>query len=533
MERHGTIRSTRLSKFSVSILGIARCLTAWAIAANFCSTTLAQTLQMSFVDQDTGDPIACRVEFTKSPKRFPKPRDALVSGATILFEEAAKLKPPPGDYELRVSRGIEFSEVEGGFGIEKNSPNQFEVVVPHLTKMNEENWFSGDLSTKIPSEHLARWAAAEALNMAVRVDALASSANSAPLPIQPADAVELVPAAQVPSISTSYWLSDAQTNVPIVIHPTKQVGSVPVELTGLNAGDVQGWCQAISQIDRDDWLIELTDIWKRDLPIILANTRIDAVQVLGGHLQPEAELNVSEAFYNPDKLRFARDKALGRLVEFIYWQMLEAGLRVAPTAGSEFRQDGKTFVGYNRMYVYVDPQQEKTPEQWWNSCRNGFSIITNGPLLRVKVNGSPPGAIVSSYSGQQIPLNLYTDLTVRDEVDYLDVVFNGKTLYQARLEDHRRRGAFPALAISESGWLVIRVVTSHGKSYRLATTSPTYYEFDGKPRISRSAVQFFQAWLAEGKKEISQDPKQSERYEQAIKVADRYWANQAINATAP
>jgi len=160
-------------------------------------------------------------------------------------------------------------------------------------------------------------------------------------------------------------------------------------------------------------------------------------------------------------------------------------------------------------------------------------FVTNGPLLRTLINGVPPGAVQAVYDGEPLPLSIAVSLAVREPVDYLDVVFNGETLYSAKLEEHYRKGEFPEITIDKSGWLVIRVITEHEEGYRMATTAPFYYEVDGKPRISRRAVEFFQAWLARSVARIEQDETLASDYRTSIERAQQFWADRLEQANAP
>ncbi len=80
--------------------------------------------------------------------------------------------------------------------------------------------------------------------------------------------------------------------------------------------------------------IEISKPWERDVPLLLASEQIDSLQILSEHLLPESGDQLTTAIRNPDKLRFKGKKALGRLSEYLYWQMLEAGFRIPPTAAA-------------------------------------------------------------------------------------------------------------------------------------------------------------------------------------------------------
>jgi hypothetical protein len=242
---------------------------------------------------------------------------------------------------------------------------------------------------------------------------------------------------------------------------------------------------------------------------------------------------LSSTIFSPidpiDTVRYQDALGVGKLSESIYWKMLESGLQLTPTAGSGFAGN-ETLVGYNRVYAY----SETTPDEaaWWKAISGGHTFVTNGPLLRANINGLPPGSVQTSYRSQAIALDIAVSLAVRDPVDYLDVVFNGDTIYSAKLEDHYKRGEFPPIEIDKSGWLVIRVVTEHTKGYRLATTAPFYFVFDGKPRISREAVSFFQRWQKMAIDNITALPEVRERYEPWIQRSISFWESKMTESNA-
>ncbi len=300
---------------------------------------------------------------------------------------------------------------------------------------------------------------------------------------------------------------------------------------------------------------ELIRPWSRDVPFLLATNSIRSVQLLSSYNRPNGddrlviakefaakdfstgvigtvhvangkEKITSEVFAPLDAaemIRFKDARAVGRLSEAIYWQMLEAGFRITPTAGSGFQGAGdknETHVGYNRVYVHSETPPD--PAAWWQSIIQGNTFVTNGPLLRANINGVPPGSVLTSYRSQSIPIDIAVSLAVRDPVDYLDVVFNGETLYSAKLEEHYKRGEFPPIEIDKSGWLVIRVVTEHSKGYRFATTAPFYFVFDGQPRVSRKAVSFFQKWHEAAVTSVRTTPGPNQ-YETWIERSSQFW----------
>ena len=150
------------------------------------------------------------------------------------------------------------------------------------------------------------------------------------------------------------------------------------------------------------------------------------------------------------------------------------------------------------------------------------------------MNGELPGTLFSAAEGQTIEIEVTLTLTVADPVEYLDVIFNGKTLYQARLDEHAKRGGkIPPQAIRESGWLVVRVVTERGFTYRIASTAPFYFQVGDQPRVSRSVVAFFRDWLEVSATQIhALDDNARTAAEPYLAAARAFWQQRAAAANA-
>lgn len=476
---------------------------------------LAQAkLKIDFVDDETSKPIAGRIELQQTKKVF-KPKGALSVGKLILAEGETQWSPPLGTHFFKLERGPEYDVLDGEFTIEKFAEDSKQVRLKHRTPLRQEGWHSGDLLSTLPTDVLQRWQRGEDLDVTVST----SDAKAATLSPKNIDGkVWTESTSLLTTDASSYW--DRRAGSGLVFHHCEQA-VVP------NADEPSSKL-LVDAKKQPSTIAEIQSLWARDVPIWLASGRIDLAQVFSQHLLP-SELSSVTHFRNPDSNRFQGKKGLGRLVEHIYWQMLEAGFRIAPSAGSGFG-DPKlpTHLGYNRVYVHLDPPA--TSEDWWKQLVQGRSFVTNGPLLRSRIFGNYPGEIFRATAGQSLDLVIDLQLSVRDRVEYLDVIHNSQTIYQARLEDHAARGDFPPLKIDRSGWLVIRVVTEHEASYRLAMSSPYYFEFDGQPRISRKAVRFFQEWLDESAQEIEKLPNAS-AHQPYVDAARRFWSKRLEQAS--
>lgn len=524
------------------------------------------TIEIEFSDQDSFSPISARLLFTKSPRKVTRPRKLLPIGEQWLAEKSFPLSLPNGEYEFLVQRGPEFKEIRGGFTIETKAKDVVSVQVPRAVFMHAENWYSGDHLTSLPLPVLKRFQAAEALDFALSTlqpDALPknSAANQdatprkSPNPKRKTDDDSPAPGPDDIGLQMSLLARRVDwQHGSILIHSATPGAPKSVEASSkLEASQA---LESAFQTSANDQWIELLGPWQRDVPILLATDRVRAVQILSegnrrasddriefakshsgkyvnGKIKSlRGKERMESAIFAPipvdDTIRYSDGRGLGSMTEYLYWQMLEAGFRMPPTAGSHFNVND-SILGYNRVYVFAE--ETPTPTSWTQNILQGRTTVTNGPLLRTMVNGMPPGTVQASYRGQSISVDIDVSLTVREPVDYLGVIFNGQTIYSAPLEDHYKKGEFPPIEIDQSGWMVVRVITGHDQGYRLATTAPFYFEFDSKPRISRSAVEFFETWLARSIEDIQTDPS-AESIQPYLVQAQQFWANRRDACTA-
>lgn len=522
----------------------------------------AQNIQLEIRDRDSGFGTPARLRFTKGEKQAGLPRNLLKVGKWTLAEADIPITPKPGEFEFQAQRGHEFTEIRGGFTIEKGARDVVTVEVPRATKMREEGWYSGDHFSALPAELLHRWQEADAIDMVVARYTASSEqqdANAKP----PAKSrrrakddpeVELGGEEQLGKKLSTESYRWQTTGGSIFIHPV-DAASI------LDLGDAPSLPQIMEVlVDYDrikNFVPEIEYLWTQDVPILLSSGRIKAAQILNSTNTPDGDAKLDlkpdqgpkstirllgkmikkgtfdEVFapiLEDDYIRYRDGRGLGLLSEKIFWTTLETGLRITPTASSGFG-DGESYLGYNRTYIHCDSSIDR--KQYWDSVSLGNAMVTNGPLLRVSINDQWPGATFSSQSGEPIELNIAASLSVRDPVDYLDVIFNGETIYSAKLEDHYRKGEFPPISIDKSGWLVVRVVTAHDHLYRFATTAPFYFEFDGKARISSQSVEFMLAWLNRSADFLSENRRVDSATKATLESAEAFWQERLEQANAP
>lgn len=486
-------------------------------------------IRLEFVDQAQQQPLVARVKIESAEGRPQRVRGALYQQGWNLFEQPLSFAGRPGIYTYQAFHGPQFSRASGGFTLDARSEALEIVRLPRHADVLAEGWLAGDLLSHVVPQETQRWLAAEDLHLAVVLSETNAAVEENVASSLAAGAQSAAGAQQAAWVEQrSHW--DARDGSGLVLHHWQAPAAVPAELPSSRLLVLAKRAEVAPQ----DLPVhaEIQKLWARDVPIWLASGLIDSVQLLSSHLTVDGQRAEPVSLLveaEPGRFRGAHLEA--RLAENLYWQMLECGLRLPPTAGSGFGRNGSP-LGYNRVYAHAPLA---TSAAWWQAVRVGQSFVTNGPLLRATVNGELPGKEFQLAAGQGLAIELDVQLTVAEPVEYLEVVFNAQSLYRAPLDEFARAGGvIPPLEIRESGWLLVRVVTELEQTYRLACTAPFYFEVAGAKRVSGRAVEFFQRWLEGAAEQIAaRGPTQAHAAETYLAAAKQFWTNLRSQATAP
>jgi hypothetical protein len=241
----------------------------------------------------------------------------------------------------------------------------------------------------------------------------------------------------------------------------------------------------------------------------------------------------SEAWGRPrDTTRLPPPRGNGFWTQEIYYHILNAGLRVPPSAGSASGVLPNP-VGYNRAYVHLG--KELSYERWWEGLRAGRSFVSNGPLLRARANGELPGHVFVAPTGKEVTLKLNAAITARDPIAAIEIIKTGQVERRVPFDEWKQTGALGAVTFRESGWLLVRVIADDSKTFRFASTAPWYVEVGATPRrVSRASAQFFLDWVRERIDRVQvDDPAQREEVLAHHRAALRFWEGRVAQANAP
>ena len=230
-----------------------------------------------------------------------------------------------------------------------------------------------------------------------------------------------------------------------------------------------------------------------DLPFWLASGKLDAIDLIHRHALRNGVVDSEKDGRPRDKLLFPGPRGNGRWSESVFHHVLNCGLRIPPVAGS-----GSGFndnpVGTNRVYVFCG--NEFSEEAWWEGLKAGRVFVTNGPLLRPMVEGQPPGHTFRIDATGSLTLEIGLNLATSVPIEYLQIIKNGAVEAEVRLAEFKnRKGRLPPIHFDDSGWFLVRTVTSNPKTLQFASSGPYYVEKAGRARISRASVKFFLDWL--------------------------------------
>jgi len=267
-----------------------------------------------------------------------------------------------------------------------------------------------------------------------------------------------------------------------------------------------------------------------DLPLWLALGKVDSVQVLHSHFRRSEWVDEEKEGKPRDKAQFPGRWGHGLWGQYIYFQILECGFRIPPSAGSGAGWTPNP-VGYNRLYVYGEGPPTWT--SWWEAFGRGQVLVTNGPLLRPSVQGKPPGHEFAAPAGQKVELEMALRFSTRDRVEYLEIIQNGRVAHSIPFTEYQKSGRLPKVVFAESGWFLVRAMAETPPTYRLAMTGPYYVRIGQQERISRSAVRFFLAWLQEREAMVQKSsPWSDPRVRKAYQQARQFWEDLRQRANA-
>ena len=484
-----------------------------------------EKLELTVVDRDSGKPIACRMHLRIGSEngRIRRIRGFPAWDDHFVFPGRITLKLPLGNYFFEVEHGPEFVNCSGFFTINQYSDDAKTIELHRGIDMSAAGWYSGDLDVRRPVREMELLMRAEDLNVAqvtTWFDGQDEWRDKDP-PDEPLIAFGDDRFCQVTAGSQNHPGGTLlYLNMSRPLPTLKKPGEYPslLEYTNRVREHEEVWIDAT----RPYW-------W--DLPMLIAHGRVDSIQLAHGQMCRRKVIDNESGGKPRDGELYPGMEGNPRWSQEIYFHLVNCGLRIPPTAGSGSGQVSNP-LGYNRVYVHVDGRLDY--RRWWENLRAGQVVVTNGPLLQPMVEGQLPGHVFQADEGQTLELQPVLSLSLHKPVRYLEVIKNGRVAHSVPLEDYQEKmGRLPKMEFTQSGWFLIRVVSSEDTTYRFGMTGPYYVQVGYEKRISRRSAKFFLDWVYERAGQIHlSDPEQHEQVIDAHRTARDFWQEMVDRANA-
>jgi hypothetical protein len=427
----------------------------------------------------------------------------------------AQLQLSPGDFTYEVERGPEYRSSSGKFKVADNGPLKVSMQLERIADLAQEGWWSGELHVHRPVADMEYLMRAEDLHIAP-VITWWNNRN------------EWAGRKQIPEQSLIRFDQNRYYHV-MAGEDEREGGALlffqlrrPLNIVG-SSREYPSPMGFVTQARRQPnvWIDVDKPFWW-DVPVWLASGQVDSIGLANNHMC-RSQMYESEAWGKPrDINRLPPPLGNGFWTQEIYYHILNCGLRLPPSAGSASGVLPNP-VGYNRVYVHLDGNL--TYEKWWDGLRAGRCVVTNGPLLRVRVNGELPGHVFTGRKGQPLTLKPSVTLTSRDPIRSVEVIKNGRVERVIPYEEWHTSGTLGSVVFKEGGWFLIRVIADNNKTFCFASTAPFYVEIgEVKRRVSKASAKFFLDWVAEraGRVRLS-DPDQQRSVLRYHDHANKFW----------
>ncbi len=476
----------------------------------------------------SSEPLPCRIHLRNEQGEaqradgLPFWRDHFVCSGDVTLDVK------PGRYEYEIERGPEHQRASGTLDVTTDKMSVMRAKLHRLTNLRGEGWYSGDLHVHRPLDHIEQLMLAEDLDFAP-VITWWNTRN----PWRDAD----LPPTTLKRVA-GHRLYDVMAG-----EDEREGGALlffgldrPIDLSAASREYPSPLAFAAQARARNAnvWIdIEKPFWW--DVPTWLASGIANSIGLANNHMC-HSQMLPNEAWGRPrDRTRLPDPLGNGFWTQEIYYHLLNAGLRIPPSAGSASGVLPNP-VGYNRVYVYIE--EAFTEESWFESLARGRCFVTNGPLLRVTANDQLPGTTLKIDDKRPLHIDLAWRLASNDRVQRLEVIHNGQIVSTIDCPDTLESDSHHTarITLEEPGWFLIRAMADVEHTFRFASTAPWYIvSATIERRISRTSCQMFSAWVQQRMARTRENVTDSAQLQAVLEphtFALNFWQQRAAAANA-
>jgi len=153
----------------------------------------------------------------------------------------------------------------------------------------------------------------------------------------------------------------------------------------------------------------------------------------------------------------------------LWYDFLNLGFKLIPTAGSDFPYLGAP--GSDRNYVYVG--DNFTVDAYYEALGNHDTFVSSGPMIDFTVNELPMGSDLRAEPGEQLSIHAFAALNPDIEAfDRLELVVHGEVVAVAENTGDTNSVTLAHTITAEAGmWLAVR---AYGAKQTIAHSAPIY-----------------------------------------------------------
>ncbi len=420
------------------------------------------TLELTIRDKTTGEVTAARVELLDEGGGAVIPDDALTvfsdcgnvpvhmwlpgfaslqamwngdravpnpyTGTTQFYADGLiRVQLAPGRYSIRATKGLEYRQAHGTILVEPGQLKRIDLALERWIDLVQEGWYGADDHLHIPRPHprfdprLATWMEAEGLHVAN----LLQMGLARDVHITPQHGFGM---SSVFKRGSTLILSGQESP------RTHILGHAIV----LGAGQFLDLPSEYLLYDR---------IWE------LAHQQ-EAVNGYGHWGLGGAEEGLA-LWGHEALLDFIEVLNLGFPFYDRWYEALDLGLRIGPTAGTDY-PCLPGLPGRDRFYAKLDGPLEA--QTWLESVRRGRTFVTNGPALDLAVDDVQPGEDLWLAEPGKVTIRGRVRFdTDRDAVDALELVHGGAVVLRVDTPTSPGEIGFETiLDIDQTTWLALR-----------------------------------------------------------------------------
>ena len=366
-----------------------------------------------------------------------------------------------GDYDLVVTKGIEYRFVERRIRIERGTTLDLTIDLERWINMPSRGWVSGDIHVHVPRRDLTDnhtlWLQAQAEDLHVL------------------NSLEMgnIAATHFPQ---TYWGNDGRygDNMRVVASGQED------PRTAVRGHTVH---------------LNLAEPVRDPNRYLLYHEVFEKVAEQGG-ISGYAHLNrlgarVGMAIDVPyGVVKFIEVLQRGRLGTDVWFEFLNLGYKIAPAAGSDTPYGAR--IGDVRNYVGINDEQ--SPNSWFEGLSSAHTFVTNGPILSFELNGFQMGDEVPLAAGDSIVVNATASINPDiDRLDRIQLIEQGEVIRETVSDAGSDVLELSHTLIAEHGtWFV---VLAFGKTQRTgdgsvaAASAPIYVSVDGQRTWRQNQVE--------------------------------------------